>query len=227
MMKALKRLLTGPLPTADALEKASTSIDLHSLEVALADAQRKRAGILLDGTTDQILAAEREIDEARIALERAKIALAELERRKTEADAKATRDALEQRRARIQRKVEEATSRIEAEYPAAASKIAELASLAKDADAEAQAWLLEVMDDRTDGLPVVDFVATHLGWPDEFFIHPDFAKAPVLPPVGDFNGFNDGETFVTHVRHYAVAGAGTGGELVRKQQERGPRWERI
>ncbi len=226
MMKAIKRLLTGPLPTADALEKASASINLRALEAALADAQRKRAGILLDGTTDQILAAEREIDEARIALERAKVALGELERRKTEADAKAKRKDLEQRRAEIQRKVDEAVARIKAEYPAAASKIEELASLAKDADAEAQAWLLEVMDDRTDDLPVVDFVATHLGWPDEFFIHPDFAKASVLPPVGDFNGLNDGEKFVTHVRHYAVVGAGTGGELVRKQQERGPRWGR-
>ena len=94
MIKAIKRLLSGPLPTVAALEKASTSIDLPALEAALSEAQQRRASILLDGTVEDILAAERKIDEARIALERAQVTLSELDRRRAEAEDKAKRDAL-------------------------------------------------------------------------------------------------------------------------------------
>lgn len=226
MLKKIKRLLRGPLPTVDAIDAATKTIVLPALEVALADAQRHRAAILLDGSVDDILAAERKVDEARIELERGNVALAELDRRRAEAEAKAAQADLEHRRAAVQQQVDEAVSRIENEYPTAAAKIAELAELAAEADKAARAWLRDVADDKAGGLPVVDNVAQRIGWHDEFFCPPDFADVPVLPPVGKFCGYRDAE-LVTHTRHYAVAGAGTGGQLVAAQQERGPRWGRL
>lgn len=104
-----------------------------------------------------------------------------------------------------------------------AATIAELAALASDADAAAREWTLEVFDGDAAGFPAVDSVAKRVGWLDEYFSPPDFADAPVLPPVGDFAGFNCGKTFVTHLRHYALTGGG-GGEWLAAQLERGPRW---
>lgn len=131
------------------------------------------------------------------------------------------------RRAETQRLVDEAVERIEKEYPAAAGKIAELAALAADADAAARSWTHDVMEGRAEDLRVVDTVATRLGWPEEFIFHPDFADAPVLPPVGQFCGFHDERTFITHVHQYALHGGGAGSAMVWTQQDNGPRWGRI
>lgn len=220
-------MLTGPLPTTAKIDKASASIEIPALEVALATAQDRRAALLLDGSVDEILAAERAVDEARIELERGQVALVELERRRAEAEAKAARDALESRRGEVEAKVAHAVKRIEAEYPKHAEAIAELAALAKEADASAHAWLRAIIDDEAGGLPPVVSVATSLGWDAEFFSNPDFSDAIVLPPVCDFDGYNDEKSFVTHMHHFAVYGGGMGGDKLLTQQAQGPRWGRV
>jgi hypothetical protein len=207
MIKAIKRLLSGPLPTVAALEKASTSIDLPALEAALSEAQQRRASILLDGTVEDILAAERKIDEARIALERAQVTLSELDRRRAEAEDKAKRDALVSRHAEVQRLVDEAVARIEEEYPAAARTIAELTELAQAADAAAGEWFHDLQEGLTDDLPAVEPVAKRLGWRDEYFNPPLFENASVLPPVSGFEGLNI--RWPTREEMWAIHGAGT------------------
>lgn len=227
MLKRIKKLLTGHLPTIEQIDQTAASIDVPSLEAALAAAQEKRAAMLVDGSVDEVLEAERASDIVRIELERAHIALAELERRRAEAESKAARDALESQRSDVQAKVDSAVKRIEAEYPKHAAAIAELAALAKVADASAHAWRKAIIEGEAGGLPPVDSVATRLGWDAEFFSNPDFSDATILPPVCDFGGYNDEKSFVTHLHHFAVYGGGNGGDKLRTQQAKGPRWGRV
>src|SRR5690606_12507338 len=123
MLKRLKTLLKGPLPSAEQIAEEKGRIDLDALEKALTHAQQRRAALLLDGSTEEILTAERKIDEARIELERAQVALAELERRRAEAEAAERRQELERRHAEVQAKVDAVVERIEREYPDAAATI--------------------------------------------------------------------------------------------------------
>ncbi|MBI1620803.1 hypothetical protein [Aquamicrobium zhengzhouense] len=143
MLKRIKKLLlTGHLPTIEQIDQTTASIDVPSLEAALAAAQEKRAALLLDGTTDQILAAEREIDEARIALERAQVALAELDRRRSEAEIRdredaflARRDACEARRValieRLNGEVAKAAQAVEEAFEEMAAVEAEITEISQ------------------------------------------------------------------------------------------------
>src|SRR5690606_36540749 len=142
-------------------------------------AAQRRAELLLTGSTAEILAAEREVTEARIAVERAEALRAEMERRRAEAEAAERRQELERRHAEVQAKVDAVVERIEREYPDAAATIAELAALAAEADAEARGWAQSVLDGEAAGFPAVDSVASRVGWLDEYFSPPDFAEAPV------------------------------------------------
>lgn len=98
MLKRIKKLLTGHLPTVEEIDQTTASIDVPSLEAALAAAQEKRAAMLVDGSVDEVLEAERASNIARIELERAHIALAELERRRAEAEIRDREDAFLTRR---------------------------------------------------------------------------------------------------------------------------------
>lgn len=98
MLTKIRKLLKGKLPPAVEIEKAAATIDLGALEATLAEAQQARAAILLDGSVDDILAAERVVDTARIELERAQVALAELDRRRVDAELRGREDAFLARR---------------------------------------------------------------------------------------------------------------------------------
>lgn len=207
MLKRIKKLLNGPLPTVEQIDNSKGEIDMDALRQGLVEAQQRRASILLDGTIDDILAAERKVDEARIELERGQVALEELERRRVEAEAKARREKLESKRAEAQRLVDHAVARIEAEYPKHAAAIAELTAMAREADAAAGEWFGYVTEGRTEDLTAVEPVAKRLGWHDEYFNPPLFEDAAVLPPVSGFDGVN--VRWPTKVEMWAVHGAGT------------------
>lgn len=143
MLKKIKKLLAG-----DPVEGIA-AIDIAALEQALAAAQQKRAGLILDGEVDDILAAEREVDIARIELERGRLALAELERRKQEAEAQARRDALDAQRAEAAAAVDSVTAAITAKAKAL-TELDRLIAEATEADRAAHYAMIATIDARVD-----------------------------------------------------------------------------
>jgi hypothetical protein len=74
MFDNLKRLLGADTTSSSSIEAALAGIDMPALHEARSRASAERQGLLLTGTTDEILAAERRLDEARLDVERAEAA---------------------------------------------------------------------------------------------------------------------------------------------------------
>jgi hypothetical protein len=144
MLKKIKKLLAG-----DPAEGIA-AIDIAALEQALDAAQRKRAGLILDGEVDDILAAERQVDVARIELERGRLARAELERRKAEAEAQARRRARDVEREAAAARVERVTGAIAAKAKALA-ELDRLVGEAAEADRAAVYATQKLVDARVEG----------------------------------------------------------------------------
>lgn len=147
----------------------------------------------------EILAA----DIARIELERGHVVLAELQRRREEAEAKAVREALVRRHAEAKASVDAAVAKIEAEYPKHAEAIA---ALAHDADAAAGDWYEIFLAGETDDLPAVEPVAKRLGWHAKYFKPPLFSEAPSLPAVDAFPGCGAAAKWPSPEAAYALYG---------------------
>lgn len=80
MFKKLKAIVAGE--TAADIEATIAGIEVEPIRLRLADARERRAAALLDGSSNaEVLAIEKEIDEARLDLERAEIQLGALDTR--------------------------------------------------------------------------------------------------------------------------------------------------
>ena len=78
MFKKLK-LSHGGISTVADLEASLAEFDIAALEASLATTQQRRTDLLLTGTDSKILAAEDAATKARLGLDRAVAAVAELE----------------------------------------------------------------------------------------------------------------------------------------------------
>ncbi|HEV7434348.1 MAG TPA: hypothetical protein VGO22_05705 [Pseudorhizobium sp.] len=74
MLEKLKRLLGADTNSSAAIETALAEIDLEDLREAQSRIGSERQAMLLSGTNEQILEAERRLDGARLDLERATLA---------------------------------------------------------------------------------------------------------------------------------------------------------
>lgn len=135
MLKKLKELIRGADSAAD-IRAALRALDDAPHEAAMAEARSRRAALLLEGDDAAVLAAEREMDAARIAIDRNAAArealapkLAEAEEREAEAAFREAFDAAVAMR-------EAAVKRISVDYARAAKTIV---SVIEDANAADQA----------------------------------------------------------------------------------------
>lgn len=133
MLEKIKRLL-AKTENSKSIEAALAEIDIPSLQKDLADAATKRTSLLLTGTDPQLLAAEKAIESARLALDRAEAAQAELQTRfvaaqKAEAKAEFDRQYAEAAAAR-----DAAIVRIENDYAAASRLISGVLAEVEAAD---------------------------------------------------------------------------------------------
>ncbi|MBK1793538.1 hypothetical protein JHL21_03405 [Devosia sp. WQ 349] len=223
MLKELFGLL-GMARSSTEIGELASDINIGGLEAALDSAKETRAAALLDGTIEDVLAAERAIDIARVNLERAQIAAEEIERRRLELAEIERKAEFESRRAAAQDGVDRAVWQIEAEYPGHARRIVELALLAKSADVAASKWNEERLDAPYEA-EVIELVGGRLGWTDEFLNAPAFYDAPSLPPAADFGGFGSAGNWATHVGNYALNGIALPSPRVEAQIEHGVRWK--
>lgn len=207
MLKKIRKLLEGktaPKTAAD-LAGAIDEIDLAALRSAADAAAKRRAAMLLTADDEQILAAEREADAARLAVDRAEALRSELERRKAEAEEVERKAKIERQHREAKAILDDAVARIEAEYPALAQCIADLAAAASAADNAAHEWnKLAMTDDHAAASGRLDTVAEHVGWAALYDVNLDFAGALRLLPLGDFEGH--GVDFPTKAWRYAVYG---------------------
>lgn len=207
MLKKIRKLLEGKQApkTATALSDALDEIDLVGLRVAADEAARRRAALLLTGADAEILAAERDADAARLAVDRAEALRSELERRRSEAEEVERRAKIERQHREAKAALDDAVARIEAEYPALAQRLAELAAAADAADNAAHEWnKLAMTDDHAAARGRLDSVAERVGWTALYDVNLDFSGAIRLLPLGDFDGH--GVDFPTKAWRYAVYG---------------------
>lgn len=204
MFKKLK-FLRGTTATSADIAASIAEYNIPELESQLATAQQRRTDLLLTGSDTEILAAENEATKARLALDRAHAAIAELNRNLAEAEAAERRAALDADYAATRAKVDVAVQRIKTEYPALAAKIVELCELADDADEATAAWSKRIFAGETDELPFVDTVMERLGLHNKWFVNGiTFESATRLLPVEGFEGY--GIDFETAERHHALHG---------------------
>lgn len=188
MFKKFKFLRSGNSSAAD-IEAALSEYDLAALETSLATAQRRRTDLLLTGSDTEILAAEDEATKARLALDRAHAAVAELKRRLEEARAEERKAAIDSEYAATCAKVDVAVERINNEYPALAAKILELCELADAADDATTAWSKRCFAGEAEGLPIVETVMERLGLHNRWMVNGlTFSNTTRLLPVGKFEG---------------------------------------
>ncbi len=136
MFKTIQKLLKGDGGhTAGTLKAALTEIDLPRLEDNLNAANAERQRLLLDGDDAAILAAERKIEAARIALDRGRAATEEISLRIAQAERDEAEAVFQAERAAIDAKANEAAALLVKVYPRASAEI--IAAL--DALAEAEA----------------------------------------------------------------------------------------
>ncbi|MDQ0317357.1 hypothetical protein [Amorphus orientalis] len=198
-------------PTADTsaadIAKARAAIDLPALERALDEAKTRRADRLVAGAPDgELLRLEAAIDTARLAVERAEIAAAELDRRhaaaveaeKEAAAIKAYRDAVAKRDA--------VARRIRDEYPGLAAQIAALAKAEAEADAAVDAANETTVDDEA-GRPTIQTTAVTI-WGGTYSIDPTLRDTVSLLPLGDFEGFGAAGGRLTREDAYVIYGIG-------------------
>ncbi|KFL30979.1 hypothetical protein JP75_11540 [Devosia riboflavina] len=222
MLEKLKGLL-GLARTSTEIGALAAEVDIATLEASLAAARNRRAAALLDGSVENVLDAERQVDVARVNLERGHVMIEEIDRRRVDAEIAERKANFAALRADAQQAVEAAVARIEAEYPSLARKIVELARMAKAADAAALAWNDDWISDP-DESTLIDPVGARLGWFDEFATTSPFYEAVSLPPVEDFGGFGDAGRWTTHTKGYVLSDKAHPSSHAKRQMDVGLRW---
>jgi hypothetical protein len=209
MFKKFKFLRSGISSAAD-IEAALTEYDIVALEASLANAQQRRTDLLLTGDDSEILKAEDDATKARLAVDRARAAVAELNKRLTEVRKTEALAAIQNRRNEAVAVVDKVIARIEKEYVAHARAIAEIVEEAKAADIDARSFNNDRLEgEEFEGFEPVGLVHERLGWHKKYpLISNDFAGGISLPRVGGFPGVGDAANWVTRERAYALYGIG-------------------
>lgn len=202
-------LRSGTSSAAD-IETALADYNIAELESQLANAQRRRTDLLLTGSDAEILAAEDEATKARLALDRAVAAVAELNRRLIDARKTEARAAVQKRRDEAVAAVEKVIARIGNEYATHARAIAEIVEEAEAADTNARSFNRDMFQgEEFEGVEQVRLVHESLGWHRKYpLITNDFAGGISLPRVGAFPGVGDAAKWVTRETAYALYGIG-------------------
>jgi hypothetical protein len=175
------------ISTVADIEAALAEYDVATLEASLATAQQRRTDLLLTGTDPEILAAEDEATRARLALDRAVAAVAELNRRLEETREAEAFAAAKKRRDDADAAVDKVAARIKEEYAAHAQAISNLVAEAKAADAGARSINSEIWENASELAPIIA-VHGRIGWDAIYYNPPEFGDAISLPIVGEFGG---------------------------------------
>jgi hypothetical protein len=161
-------LRSGTSSAAD-IETALADYNIAELESQLANAQRRRTDLLLTGSDAEILAAEDEATKARLPLDRAVAAVAELNRRLIDARKTEARAAVQKRRDEAVAAVEKVIARIGNEYATHARAIAEIVEEAEAADTNARSFNRDMFQgEEFEGVEQVRLVHESLGWHKKF-----------------------------------------------------------
>jgi hypothetical protein len=185
-------LLRGKTNTAADIEAALAEYNIPELEAQLATAQQRRIDLLLTGSDAEILAAEDAATKARLSLDRAVAAVAELNRRLEDTRQAEARAAAVKSRADAVAVVDKVVARIHSEYENHARAIASLVQEAVDADSAVHAVNDEIFRGTSyEGLELVGRVHERLGWMEKFHSQHIFSLSISLPPIGTFAGVGD------------------------------------
>lgn len=133
MLEKIKRLL-AKAENSKSIEAALAEINIASLQADLADASAKRTSLLLTGTDCQLLAAERAIESARLALDRAAAAQVELQARLLTAQKAEAKAVFDRQYAEAVAARDAAIARIEKDYAAAARLVSGVLAEVEAAD---------------------------------------------------------------------------------------------
>lgn len=118
MFETIRKLLGGKKPpTAEAIRVALTEIDVPALEAALATFEKRRVDAILSGDATGVATAEQAADAARRDVERARIAIADLERRLAETEAREQAEALEIERQRVEQEAQAVAEELRTRWP--------------------------------------------------------------------------------------------------------------
>lgn len=190
------------------IAEALAAIDVPNLETVLEDAQKRRVDLLLTGSNAEILAAEAAIDKARIDLDRAVAAVAELTRRLETAKSKEATAAFEARYQAALTARNAAIARIRGDYPGLARKLHELAEIEQNAD-EAIACINHELSEAAGALeqPTLRSVS-HDFWHKDYVEQPTLAESLSLPPLDDLPAWGKALGWLTRSKAFAVFGIG-------------------
>lgn len=133
MLEKIKRLL-AKTENAKSIEAALAEIDIPSLQKDLANAVTRRTSLLLTGTDPQLLAAEKAIESARLALDRAEAAQAELQTRLVATQKAESKAAFDCQYAEAVAARDAAIVRIEDDYAAASRLVSGVLAEVETAD---------------------------------------------------------------------------------------------
>lgn len=178
---------------------------------AYVTAQQRRTDLLLTGNDSEILAAEDATTKARLALDRAVAAVAELDRRLVEARQAEANAAALKRRDEAEDAVAKAVARIRSDYVVHARAIANLVEEATAADAAAESFNNEVYATgkyEDISLTPVKLVHEGLGWSKKFDLPPTFGSSVSLPEVDDFSSIGVSARWLTKLEKFAIFGVG-------------------
>ncbi|WP_108459242.1 hypothetical protein [Devosia naphthalenivorans] len=190
------------------IAEALASIDIPSLEGALEIARSRRADLLLTGSKQDILAAEAVIDEARIDLDRAVAATAELSRRLEVSRAEESAAAFFGRYEAAVSVRDAAVSRIRSEYPDLARKLQALAEAEEAADKAIEEVNEELAISGVEyGRPTLRNVS-HDFWHEEYVDQPTLRDSISLPPMGDLPAWGRTLGWLTRTKAFALFGIG-------------------
>lgn len=134
MLAQIRKLLSAE--TKEDIEGAIAAIDIHALQTKLNGAEARRRELLLSGSDKQVLAAEAEITAARLDLERAQIALSELEAKLAVAKEKAEDDAFRTLHAEAAAARDKVVAMMDNEYAKAAEAIQRVIAAEEEAFAK-------------------------------------------------------------------------------------------
>jgi hypothetical protein len=144
MIARLKKF--ADISTAADIEAALAEYNISELESQLATASQRRTDLLLTGSDAEILAAEDAATKARLDLDRAVAAVAELNRRLEEAREAEAFAAAKKRRDDADAVVDKVATRIKEEYAHHAQAITDLIAEAKTADAGARSINMQIWE---------------------------------------------------------------------------------
>jgi hypothetical protein len=216
MFKKLK-LLHGGISTVADLEASLAEFDIAALESAYVTAQQRRTDLLLTGSDVEILAAEDAATKARLSLDRAVAAVAELTRRLDEARQAEARATAQKRRDDAEAAVAKAVARIRSDYVVHAGAIAKLVEEANAADAAAELFNNEVYaTGEYEDIAPVKLVHEGLGWSKKFDLPPRFGSSISLPEVGDFHSIGAHARWLTKLEKFVVLGVGNPDDFLEK-----------